>query len=221
LRQAADIDANVIDLESVERLIERSTRVFEKFRREEPARTALGVLVHDDGAGLTREILKARFSALPSSQLQTLETAISNYLTSTSNLVAADLFGAMARATRIAAKASSEIHGVIVAYVRDLADLWRTAGLRPSRCFKVFDPRHRSPFHIFADLLLTATVEPWSLRHVVTAEEIRRRSAAAHAAAAASVRSNVIARPRRADSEWLISDDHLKKALGQGFKNRT
>jgi len=61
--------------------------------------------------------------------------------------------------------ADPEIATLIVDYVAVVADLWRAAGLRPGRARKDADPKYRSRFHRFVELVLTAIIDPWSRRH--------------------------------------------------------
>ena len=102
---------------------------------------------------------------------------------------------------------------MIVVYVAEVADIWRSAGLRPTRVFNRSCVGKRSKFHHFVDLVLTAIVEPQSRRYDSNLDAAKQQILAAHARLPDSLRPEVAATLRHCDVEWLVSDDHLKKAL--------
>jgi hypothetical protein len=50
---------------------------------------------------------------------------------------------------------------LIIDYVAVIVDLWRAAGLRPARAHDPANPKYRSHFHRFVELVLTAMIDPW------------------------------------------------------------
>ena len=108
---------------------------------------------------------------------------------------------------------SLAVHDVITDYVEAVVVIWQQQGLRPGRATRRWDSTYRSMFHRFADLALTSIVEPWSKRHDGDQTERVARLRKAHAELAEDVRQIVRAGLRRGDVEWLVSEDHVKKAL--------
>jgi hypothetical protein len=106
-----------------------------------------------------------------------------------------------------------EIYALIVDYVAEVADIWRSAGLWPTRVFNPSSVDRRSMFHRFADLVLTAIVEPGSRRHDNNLDVVKQQILSALARIPERDRPGNAATLRRCDSEWLASDDHLKKVL--------
>ena len=110
--------------------------------------------------------------------------------------------------------ADPEIATLITDYVAVVADLWRAAGLRPGRAHDPDDPKYRSHFHRFADLVLTAMIDPWSRRHDADLDEYRRAVWQAHAKLEDEYKQAGKAL-RRSDAEWLVSEDHIRHALAR------
>jgi hypothetical protein len=110
---------------------------------------------------------------------------------------------------------------LIVDYVAAVADVWRRAGLRPSRARHPADPSYRSRFHRFVDLVLTEMVEPWARRHDGSLDAVRQQTRLAHDKLHPEFRSIASPTLKRADVEWLVSSDHIAKALRRRFKKPT
>jgi hypothetical protein len=74
--------------------------------------------------------------------------------------VAIEIFGTLGQTLKHITNVSqsSQIRSIITAYIIDIKELWRQAGLRPARAYSESDPRYFSGFHWFADDVL-ATVE--------------------------------------------------------------
>ena len=102
---------------------------------------------------------------------------------------------------------------LIVDYLKDVIERWRAAGLYPSRARDAADPSYVSPLFQFAELVLTAIVEPWARRHDADVREHAQRVLEKHRELPYDFQQDVSPRLRRSDWEWLVSDDHLKKAL--------
>jgi hypothetical protein len=68
--------------------------------------------------------------------------------------------------------------------------------------------------------LLTAVVEPWSKRHDGNFEKMAAELRQLHAELPKDDQKIVSPAPRRSDVQWLVTDDHIKKALAR-FKKST
>ena len=66
---------------------------------------------------------------------------------------------------------------------------------------------------IFVDLVLTAVTEPWTLRHLVSVDDVRLQARLAHARLLAAFRRIASPAPKQTDIMWPVSEDHIKKAL--------
>lgn len=108
---------------------------------------------------------------------------------------------------------SSQSAKFLTDYCSALAVIWRGAGLKPSRARHPYNPAYRSRFHRFADLILTEMMEPWALRHDDNLDELRDKIRRRHAQLPEVLRPLVSSGLRRADYEWLISEDHVRRAI--------
>jgi hypothetical protein len=100
-------------------------------------------------------------------------------------------------------------------YAADVAELWRAAGLKPTRARHPDDPTYVSNFHRFVELVLTAMVDPWTWRHdgAVQIEEHTQSLLGRYRALPEDLKQVVRPLPRGLAGEWLVSDDHLRRAL--------
>jgi hypothetical protein len=146
------IQVSTIDLEVIESIFEGATTVFEEFTDSEATSSALRAL---------RELRAEPFSRLGMPQRRQAEKAIAN-LASTSNVdnqvTALQIFGALAEAlqNKENSGSSTQARGLVTSYVRELAVIWRRAGLKPTRVYNEFDHEYVSHFHWFADDVLAA-----------------------------------------------------------------
>jgi hypothetical protein len=206
-----------VDLEAIEAIFDAAVGVFTEDSRQEAARTALAVLTYQPPGGERYMTVKNDFPGLGADDRTKSEKALAALGKASKKRVTttSDVFAALARALRHrkSAKLNSQIHTLIVDYVAVVADVWRHAGLRPSRAGHVEDPTYKSKFHRFADLVLTAIIEPGARRHDVNLQDLRQRTRLAHAKLPPEVRRIVSPALRRADVEWLISSNHIDKAL--------
>jgi hypothetical protein len=172
-----------VDLEDMEAILEAAGTTFARYPTEEPARTALSALGASEEDSARRYALKLDFESLPSALHLRMQTMLSELAASTpGDLSAARIFSTMASALEIEVnRADPEIATLITDYVDAVADLCRPAGLRPGRAHKPDDPEYKSNFHRFADLVLTAVMEPGSRRHDGYLDEHRRALWEAHA----------------------------------------
>jgi len=187
-------------------------------------------LTMDEALGEERSHHLLRDYSDLSSQTQANVEAALFALSATGRSSAATVFATMAQAVGAGSNGGgSEVHALVVDYVAKVADIWRRAGLQAGPAFypsssdmkKPINPKrptdYKSSFHRFADLVLTALVEPWSVRHDDIGT-LKQQIAAATARLPAADRQRVAATPRRCDIDWLVSDDHLKKALRRPFQ---
>jgi hypothetical protein len=205
----------IVDTEVLRRLVHRATQVFRKFRKMSPAATALKAMGFPDTPGQERIGLITNIEALHPTARGRAEQALSRRCReSPSNWTASGVFGVLATAVSSHSEdgASPEISDLLVEYVRKLGDGWTAVGLRPGRANHPGDANYKSRFHRFSDLVLTAFMEPSSLRHDGDLTEIRQKLRRSHLALPADWRGGVDAGLRLSDREWLISEDHLRRA---------
>jgi hypothetical protein len=195
-----------IDTEVITDILEAAVAAFSIHPDCEPAQTALAALTTVDDLGERRR-LHDDYSALSWQARANVEAALST-LRSKGTPTAAIVFTTMASAVRAAGSDGVDrlIHALIVDYVAEVAEIWRSAGLRPGRAFypesldKERSASYRSAFHRFIDLVLTALVEPWASRHDgdLDADSQQRGSS-----------TDLGGR----DTGWLVNDHDLKEAL--------
>jgi hypothetical protein len=205
----------MVEAEVLQRLVHRAAQVFRKFRKMPAAATALKAMGFPDTPGQERIGLITNIEALHPTARGRAEQALSRLCReSPSNWTASGVFGVLATAVSSHSEngASPEISDLLVEYVRKLGDGWTAVGLRPGRANRPDDTNYKSRFHRFSDLVLTAFVEPSSLRHDGDLTEIRQKLHRSHLALPADWRGRVDAGLRRRDREWLISEDHLRRA---------
>lgn len=101
----------------------------------------------------------------------------------------------------------------IVDYVASLADLWRSVELSPARAWDHRKTGYMSKFHYYADLILTAVVEPWSQRHIESVDKIREDARNSYSKLPAADKKYSGPAPKRSDVFTLVKDDHVKAAL--------
>jgi hypothetical protein len=220
LRQGLDqavlpiVQQDPIDLEVIEAILDATASAFLQYCDEESAKTALKALGVSDVDGIRRIGAKVDFSGLDTACRCEVEAGLSNQTKLPgSRLNTSNVFETMAAALDAVEIQGDEIATLITDYVADVASRWREAGIKPSRARHPEDLKYKSSFHKFVELVITAILEPDSLRHDGGLEEraqaIRRR----HAELPHDSRSIASPSLRRSDVEWIVSDDHLKKAL--------
>jgi hypothetical protein len=109
----------------------------------------------------------------------------------------------------------SQISDVLAEYVRQVSEVWKAHGLKPSRARDDSDPKYTSRFHKFCDLVLMALVDPWSLRHEANLDQIRQQIRTSHLNLPPKSRDQVSNSLPLRDRQWLVSEDHLRRALVQ------
>jgi hypothetical protein len=224
------------DTEMIDEILDAAHATFAQYRKHEFARTGLRALSvmkstgkrpahharpakerycraptdHRPGRKWT-VVLKAEYSGLGPSSRRSCERALSSLARTAASTTALGVFSALMFAidkdppehTR------GDISDLIVTYVAAVAAL----GLRPSRATHRNNPRYRSRFHRFVELVLTSIMEPFSNRHSDNIDQIAQATWKAHSQLPPAIRSEVTARLRRVDVEWLVSEDHVRKVL--------
>lgn len=223
-----------IDSESIETLIEGLITGFGKRPRTEPSVTVLRavmprapsarILNKTDKGRLRRHVaeaaglLKEDYAALSALDQRNVESALIALVEKRRDAFdTADVCRTVSRALAQIEIETGEIHpaaaGLITDYAKDVARIWQQCGLRPARATHPSDPTYRARFHRFADLVLTSVVEPWSKRHDGDQAQRMAKVRKAHAALPRDIRKGVRPALPRRDVEWLVADDHLKRAL--------
>jgi len=225
LRKRLDIQihsllvSGVIDSEVVEEILDAAVVCFQRYPRHESAKTALATMLVASADGVNVNLLKVDYSSIDYDSRTRCEQAL--HAVADATVTAAAIFEALASALMVAppVDVSYEANDLIIEYVSTVAMSWHRAGLRPSRARHPADPRYRSRFHRFVELVLTAAVDPWTQRHDLNFDDLNRRTQKVHAALPQALRGVVSAAPRRGDIEWLVTDDQVKKGLA-AFKNQ-
>jgi len=219
LRQRLDqaviplVHQDPIDLEVIEAILDATASLFLQYREEESAKTALKAFAVTDVDGV-RIGAKVDFSGLDKVRQHRVAAALTNLKKLPgSRFDAYNVFEGMAEALDSEEIQSDEIATLIVDYVASVANRWREAGIKPSRARHPEDPAYKSGFHRFVDLVITSILEPWTLRHDGALEERAQETWRRHAGLPDDFRSIASPSLRRSDLEWIVSDDHLKKAL--------
>jgi hypothetical protein len=207
--------SDVVDSEIIEGILDVAATVFAKFSDNEAARTALDALSVTSSDGRRIIGLSSDYSGLDFDSRRNCESALSALARKTDAVTASIVFEALAAAMAAdrPTGARADVSDLIVRYVAVVAMLWRKLGLRPTRATRRWDPKYKSRFHRFVALVLTAMTEPSSRRHDENIELIADKIRAAHARLPPELRQLASPRLRRADVEWLVSEDHVKKAL--------
>jgi hypothetical protein len=210
------VHSDFVDSEVIEEILDAAATVFAESPDNEAARTALGTLSVTSSEG--RRIIGAcsDYSGLDFGSRHKCETALTVLAkTATQAVTASAVFEALAAAVAAdrSADGRADVGDLIVRHVAIVATLWRKAGLRPTRATRRWDPKYKSRFHRFVELVLTAMTEPSSRRHHENIELIALQIRAAHGRLPSELRRFVSPGLRRADVEWLVSEDHVKKAL--------
>jgi hypothetical protein len=223
------IHPNIVDAESMGVLIDALVAAFASFPKEASSLTILRSLTprsslprsaNFDSRICLRHcfaeasvLLQEDYSALAAIDQRRIERALTDLRGDNPEFDAADVCDSIAGALDDDKGIKTVIHDLITSYVLALADIWLRHGIKAARSVRFSHPNYRGKFHRFADLVLTATVEPWSKRHDYDIHQLSASLREAHAKLPSDVRKFVGRAPRRSDVEWLVSDDHVKAAL--------
>ena len=202
------------DAVDLQRLVHRTGEVCRKFD-EEPAATALRTIGFPESSDQCAVVLVIDIEALHPAVRRRAEEAVSQ-LSQEHHLswTASKVFTAVAAAlsTPHPDNTASEISDLLVEYVRQVGEAWKASGLKPSRARNASDPKYTSRFHEFCDLVLTALIDPWTLRHDKNRAQVRQRIRASHLKGPPEWRKQVSNSLPLRGHQWLVSDDHLKRA---------
>ena len=225
----SSFDDQVVDGESIEILFDNLFAAFASAPRSEVSRTVLRATASKSalsdrkptpakvhrGLAKSAKFLKQDYSALHPINQHHVESSLGTLLRSRDATVdAANVSETIAKALDDKADdISSAVHDLVTDYVADLAYIWKQHDLKPARAAHRSKRDYRGKFHRFADLVLTATVEPCSKRHEGNLDEILAELRKFHRNLPEDIRKLTRAVPRRSDVQWLVADDHVKKAL--------
>jgi hypothetical protein len=196
-----------IDLEVLESILETARNTFEAFPDNEPYCAALNSLKGVDFAGIPTAAQDKALKAV-----EAFKTAKNTDRTTTQLFIA---IGAAVKSEN-AGKTSTQISTIIVRYVAELAAIWRRAKLKqlkPSRARRYLDLNptiYSSRFHQFAELILLAAT---GLR-VGQSGKPPRHIGMPDVAIPQDIRPWIEASRMGEKYKWFVSDNHLKRALG-------
>ena len=201
------IQVSTIDLEVIESLFDATKGIFEEYpsyKRSLGAIEAIGRL-------------RLEFPALGMDPRERAEKAIADLgerSKSKQKLSAHEVFYALTNSLDGTAQVrlSTRCCLLIRDYIYEVGGVWCRAGLWPGRARHHSDLSYKSPFHCFAELVLTEMVEPGARRHFDDLATLHRGLRNAHTRLPAGMRSSVIFARRRMDNEWLIDDNDVKHA---------
>ena len=210
------VQQDPIDLEVIEAILDATASAFLQHCEEESAKTAIKALGVTDVDGIRQVGVKADFSGLDNAGQREVEAALSILKKPPgSRPNVSNIFETMASALDAEEIQSDEIATLIIDYVTSVAFLWREAGIKPSRARHHQDPTYKSGFHKFVDLVITAILEPRTLRHDGGLEELAQASWRRYTELPDDFKSITSPSLPRSDVEWIVSDDHLRKALAR------
>ncbi len=204
-----------VDLELVEDILDAAVIELDKFPKESAAKTARATMLVTMADREPSNWIKNAYGGLHPESQRNSELALAKLRNQEGGITAAAVFEALASAldAQQPRKTDIEVNAIVRDYVAAVASLWRGAGLYPSRARNFYDPTYTSRVHRFADLILTAVVEPWSLRHVGNLADIRKQLSHRHAELPVKLRKKVSRAPRQCHQAWLVSEYILRQAL--------
>ena len=224
----SSFDGQVVDGESIEILFDNLFAAFASAPRSEVSKTVLRATASKSArsskklspAKVRRSLIKSAkflkqdYLALHPIDQHNVESSLRTLLRSRNAEIDAALISeTIAKALKGGKEdgISTSVHDLVTDYVRDVLHIWQQHGLRPVRS-------RPSTFHRFVDLVLTAAYEPWSKRHDVRLDEILDEVRQFHRSLPEDTRKLIRAAPRRSDIQWLVTDDHVKKAIRPNSK---
>jgi hypothetical protein len=218
LRRLLDEETSValqdgdVNLEVVESLIRAARRIFEQFRENEAAKTALSSL-RVGNHGRMHIGLIDDFSSLAPALHDTCMTALAGAIGENRRIEAEIAFRTLGEAIPKPQQPTSGAADIVIAYVAEVACAWRGRGLNPGRANKSEDPRYTSKFHHFCDLVLTAVAEPNSRRHDEGLDHRSKQAWTQQRRLPAGVRRYVRGGLPLRDAQWLVTAHCLREGL--------
>jgi hypothetical protein len=192
-----------IDFEALESIFETARKIFEPFQDNKPLRAAL------------ESLKKVHLSTLSTTSQDKVLKAIAGFKAeNNANRTAARLFTTIGAALsgEIATRPSPQISNLIVRYVEELAAIWRHAELKPSRAQSYLNlTTYTSKFHQFAELILISG--PWAQQYSANSIGANPKGRHSHADRPHELAPWTIAASQGLKYNWLVSDNHLKRAL--------
>jgi hypothetical protein len=183
------IQDSVIDLEVIESIFRAVKMVFQNFPECEATRTGLELL---------EELGSADFSLVTGAFRSDLEQTIFELVNAhkvkrrTLTVRLLNVLAAAIDGTKTS-RPSSMSYRHVTSYVRRIAQIWRSADLRPTRARSFWDKAYESKFHRFAELVLAGLANLGLKR-----QEFCTRTKAGYAT-----------------YEWHLSEAYVRAALGK------
>ena len=211
----------VVDGEVIEKLFDKLLSAFASAPQSEVSRTVLRVMFpkcmraklndRSEVRSLFAEstsFLEQEYAALHPVDQDKVEAALTRLLNCRDAIVdAAAVSDAIATALDVNTDSiGSSVHDLVTDYVAGVVHIWKHHDLAPVRS-------RASKFHRFVDLVLIAAFEPWSKRHAVSFNDLLAEQLEFHRNLPEDIRRLIRAAPRQSDTEWLVTDDHVKKAI--------
>jgi hypothetical protein len=200
-----------IDSEVIEAIIEATAAQFELSSEEDAAATGSRAMIVTVKGREPSNWLKNNYAGLPAETRGNCEAALTKLGKKRKPLKAHMVFDALAACLKNQMTRVPDPATLISNYVSALALLWKAAGLHPGRGYRHSDPSHKSKFHHYSDLILTAVAEPWAQRHSGDLDHMRRRTYKARAGMPREFQASAALPPSAA--EWLVTEHILRKGL--------
>ncbi len=226
--QSNFLDGNA-DSEAVARFFDECFRVVTKFpniKDAERIRIALSGL-DDKTYELSGDILDGRtlkmandYEALHPLDRVVIEERLRRLANNAqASLAARDVYECLANTLSSATSTDTQEKSgdLLIAYVAEIAKIWRQSGLHPGRARQENNPDYRNPFHLFLELVLIDQVDPRSRLFDRPSDDELKVAGKNHAALPVDERRDAGIGPRLT---WLISEHHLKAAVGPDSKKR-
>jgi hypothetical protein len=187
------VKESVSDLEIIESIFDAIRATFEEFPAFEASRTALKLI---EGINRTDfSMLRITFRKESEKSLHELVNTVA-MKKGTTTIRLLNILATSIDDTKLS-RLSPQSHFLIKNYVAEVAEIWRRAGLKPSRARRFEDCSYTSKFHRFVELLLEGVAES------------RENLSRARSNGARSSSEN-----DRMYYHWYVSDDHVRAALG-------
>jgi hypothetical protein len=220
----AELREGHADFEFVANFLAGCVRVAETFPSVKDARTALGLLgvsgdqveeTDDNSNHRTPTFTVSNYEAMHPSARAIVEERLGTLMKDPSSpRTTSEIFSTIAASLTIGSIAEIRENGVdlLVAYVTNVANVWRRADLNPGRAWHPEDREYRSPFHRFVELVLIDQFDPRSrlFNKLDDRELMRNREFLASLPLDRDEREEAGIGPRY---QWLISEHHIRAAL--------
>jgi hypothetical protein len=183
------IQDSVIDLEVIESIFRAVKMVFQNFPECEATRSGLKLLEETSSADFSL-VTRAFRGDLEQTIFELVNAPKAKRCTLTVRLL--NVLAAAIEGTKTS-RPSSMGYRHVTSYVHRIAQVWRSADLRPTRARSFWDKAYESKFHRFTEFVLAGLVNLGMKR-----QEFSARTKAGYAM-----------------YEWHLSEDHVRAALGK------